>query len=189
MYGRKLNTTDQDIWITSDLHFFHKGILGFCAETRPFEDVNDMIVKLMAEWNSKVKENDIIFHLGDFSFRGKEATQKLLNGLNGNIVFIYGNHDKVLRQSLDVDGYDYLEVRIDGHKVCMSHFPMLSWNQQGRGSLMLHGHCHGSLPEQEGRILDVGYDSLGEIKNIKEVLDLLLSKEIYSPDQHKVVKE
>ncbi|MFR7669877.1 MAG: hypothetical protein ACLU0O_03195 [Collinsella sp.] len=29
-----------------------------------------------------------------------------------------------------------------GHRLVMSHYPMLSWNGKARGAIMLHGHIH-----------------------------------------------
>ena len=41
----------------------------------------------------------------------------------------------------------------------MSHYPMMAWNRHHDGSIMLHGHCHGSMTYPfTGRILDVGVD-------------------------------
>lgn len=192
MFGRKFNTSEQDIWITSDLHFHHKGVLSFQKETRPFKDVDDMNESLIKEWNSLVKPKDFIFHLGDFSFKCKEETSKVLEQLNGKKILLFGNHDKTLRKQFRVGEYDivylsdYIEVRIDEVKICMSHFPMVCHNQSGRGSIMLHGHCHGSY-QGKGRTVDVGYDKYGNIINIKEAIDFCLERDVYSPDQHETI--
>ena len=40
---------------------------------------------------------------------------------------------------------DYLEIApgyAKGHRLVMSHYPMLSWNGKARGAIMLHGHIH-----------------------------------------------
>jgi calcineurin-like phosphoesterase family protein len=192
-FGRKLNTADQDIYITSDLHFWHKTILSFCNKTRPWGTLEEMHKDLVTEWNSKVKPNDIIFHLGDFSFKGKEATDEILSQLNGKKIMILGNHDKVLRNNIKVGEHDieeicdYLELRIDGVKICMSHFPQSCWNQQGRESLMFHGHTHGSFQGQ-GKIVDVGYDSFGDIINIKQAIHYCQARPTFCPDHHKIVE-
>lgn len=194
MFGRKLSTKEQDIWITSDLHFWHKSILNFCRDTRPWGTLEEMHQGLINEWNSKVKPDDIIFSLGDFSFKGKEATEEILSQLNGKKVMVLGNHCKVLRNSIKkgefgiIDIVDYLELRVDGVKICMSHFPITAWNQQGRGSIMFYGHVHGSF-QGEGKTVDVGYDNWGEIINIKTAMDFCLDREIYCPDHHKIVEE
>ena len=192
MFGRKLNTQDQDIWITSDLHFWHKSILNFCQDTRPYGTLEDMHEALIADWNNKVKTSDIIFSLGDFSFKGKEATEQILSRLNGKKVMVLGNHDKVFRNGIKrgefniIDIVDYLELRVDGVKICMGHFPITCWNQQGRGSLMFYGHVHNSFQGQ-GKTVDVGWDKWGEIINIKQAIEFCQAREIYCPDHHKVV--
>jgi calcineurin-like phosphoesterase family protein len=145
---------------------------------------------LISHWNSLVKEDDVVIHNGDFSFKGKEATEELLRRLNGNIVFLYGNHCKVLRSSIGgLTAYDYLEFKFNGTKVCLSHYPMTSFNQQGRGSVMLYGHTHGSF-QAKGRSMDVGFDANGgRILKLQEAIDMCLAKDIYCPDHHKIIKE
>jgi len=194
MFGRKFNTQDVNVITTSDLHFYHKGILNFCSDTRPFSDLDDMHHNLIQEWNRLVGEDDYIFHLGDFSFKGGEATAEVLSQLNGKKVMILGNHDKTLRNQFKRGQFgieeicDYMEIRLDGVKVCMSHFPMVCFNQAGRGSVMLHAHTHGSFQGQ-GRTVDVGYDNWGRIIHMKEAVDFCLQRPVYSPDQHKIIKE
>jgi len=51
--------------------------------------------KLIANWNSVVSPEDTIFHIGDFaSSYEKVNIKKIINRLNGKIIFIKGNHDK-----------------------------------------------------------------------------------------------
>lgn len=186
-FNQKLSSKDdREYYITSDLHFFHKGVLGFCPDTRPWKDVDEMNEALIDHWNSKVKPNDVIFSLGDFSFKAKEATQNIISQLNGNIVWVRGNHCYKVFNQMGLPTYDYLEVRYDGIKVCMMHYPVAAWNQQGRDSVMLHGHTHGSY-EGKGKTVDVGWDNWGKIITLKEAVDYCLTKETYCPDHHKIV--
>lgn len=177
-------------WVTSDLHFGHRNVLGFRRKTRSkWSDVDEMNEGIIEEWNSKVKPGDIIYHLGDFSFMKGGATREILERLNGSKFFILGNHDKGITSVLKDYGhvYDYYETifmaqhtttgRPDYVKVCMSHYPMREWNQNHRGSLMLHGHTHGTI-EMFGRSMDVGYDSLGEIARFDDVCNFLLKRDI-----------
>lgn len=188
-FNQKLSSSDdRNYLITSDLHFYHKGILNFCPDTRPWKDVDEMNQSLIEHWNNKVGENDVIFHLGDFSFKAKEATENIISQLNGNIVWIRGNHCYKVFSQMKLDYYDYLEVRFDGVKVCMMHYPISCWNQQGRGSVMLHGHNHNSYQGQ-GRTVDVGWDNWGRIITLKEAVDYCLARETYCPDQHKIVEK
>lgn len=186
-FNQKLSSQDdRDYYITSDLHFWHKGVLNFCPNTRKWSDVEEMNKSLIEHWNSKVKPNDVIFHLGDFCFKARQATQEIMDQLNGSIVWIRGNHDYKVFNQIGLPSYDYLEIKFDGVKVCMMHYPISCWNQQGRGSVLLHGHTHGSF-QTKGRILDVGWDSLGGIVPLKKAVDMCLQKEVYCPDNHKIV--
>lgn len=63
------------------------------------------------------------------------------------------------------------------------------------GKVHLTGNCHSSLPQDSGRILDVGIDNSyklhGEHKLFSEqdVLDFMQGQEVYSVDHHKVIVE
>lgn len=86
------------VFFTSDTHFNHTNIIRFC--NRPFKDVAHMNETIIANWNSVVGPDDIIFHLGDFCLGGSAEWINVLNRLNGKIYLIAGNHDiKNLRQN------------------------------------------------------------------------------------------
>ena len=53
------------IFFTSDTHFDHANIIKFCD--RPFKDVEEMNWKLIKNWNDKVPQDGLVFHLGDFA--------------------------------------------------------------------------------------------------------------------------
>ena len=92
---------------------------------------------------------------------------------------IKGNHDrdqmKYVKEMV-VDIRDYAELTINNQKICMSHYPMLSWNKGHYGSWMLHGHTHGSVNymDRETTRLDVGVDNFAfapiEFEDIKEIM-------------------
>ena len=55
--------------------------------------------------------------------------------------------------------YNFLHKDLE---VIMCHFPMLSWEHKDKGSVMIHGHCHGKVDKintdsKELRV-DVGID-------------------------------
>jgi calcineurin-like phosphoesterase family protein len=80
-------------WFTADLHLGHTNIIDFCD--RPFKNTTYMNEALIRNWNARVKTGDIVFHLGDFG-HGTSRTDitKFIQRLNGNKIFIQGNHDK-----------------------------------------------------------------------------------------------
>ena len=141
------------IWFTSDLHFFHDRILEFHPKRKEIfgstvEKAKEAMIQL---WNSRVNKKDTVYILGDLAFGEVEDKRKLFQRLNGNKVLILGNHDKVPDHLLHKD----LEV-------IMCHFPMLSWEHKDKGSVMIHGHCHGKVDKintdsKELRV-DVGID-------------------------------
>ena len=50
---------------------------------------------LIDNWNQRVKEEDIVFHIGDFCFKEtKHKATDFIDQLNGQIIFIKGNHDE-----------------------------------------------------------------------------------------------
>jgi calcineurin-like phosphoesterase family protein len=92
-----------DIWVISDTHFNHAGILNFTdcdgKATRGdrFTDVTDMDEQMIANWNSVVKPGDKVYHLGDVLF-GMDKPAWLdanFNRLNGKKRLVVGNHDNI----------------------------------------------------------------------------------------------
>jgi len=54
-----------------------------------------MNAELIKRHNSRVKEGDLVFHLGDFKLTNNGPNKReLVRQLNGHHVFIQGNHDK-----------------------------------------------------------------------------------------------
>lgn len=188
-------------YITSDLHFHHKNIVKFTnrgVDTTQDEH-DEWLINL---WNSQVNKGDVVWHLGDFSFSKKlNEIENILRRLNGQKHFIMGNHcDEKIMLRLLGDNYiqslqDYKEIKILGTKTCLFHFPIMSWNSQGRGSWHLHGHSHGSLKTSKGKMLDVGLDSAYNHYGVhkffteKDIETFMNKQEIYISDHHKEIKE
>src|SRR6185503_2891509 len=80
-----------EIYFTSDHHFGHANILTFEPEARPFKTVEEMNEALVDRWNSVVKPNDMVWHLGDFAF-GKHNIA-IAARLQGRKKLVLGNHD------------------------------------------------------------------------------------------------
>ena len=144
-------------FFTSDLHLGHANIIKYC--NRPFVSVEEMDSTMIANWNGRVGQNDDIYVLGDFAM-GKTAVPQLLSRLNGRKHLIWGNHDS--KQTRELPQWEssqpYLEINLDKTHIVLCHYAMKVWNRSHRGSLMLYGHSHNTLPGSD-QSCDVGVDA------------------------------
>ena len=152
-----------EIYFTSDTHFHHKRIIEFCPNTRLGSTIEEHDQLLIEAINRVVTPKDTLYMLGDISWSKVDRTKEILSQLNGHKNLILGNHDHQISQ----EGFSkifehishYREVKIDKTDVIMCHYPMVEWNKGHHGSVMLHGHCHGSYVGA-GKIVDVGVDGI-----------------------------
>jgi calcineurin-like phosphoesterase family protein len=154
-------------YFTSDTHLQHANIIKYC--NRPFKNVDEMDETIITNWNSIVKHDDLVYHLGDIGFGD---IKNVLRRLNGKIVLIRGSHDKsalAVPERFESTS-SLLEIKIDRQYITLCHYAMRSWPRSFHGSWHLFGHSHGRLPPL-GKSFDVGVDnhnfypwSLDEIK-------------------------
>lgn len=154
----KLNSSEVDIWFTSDLHFGHSNILKFCD--RPWKTTEEMDKALINNWNSVVKENDIVFNLGDFAFAPNWRWKQLIEQLNGVHYLIIGNHDRSRYpgdsiMSLFKDVQQQMLVQIDNKKIYLNHCPLLCYDGVYRSkqdmTWALSGHVHVKKENNTGK--------------------------------------
>ena len=134
------------VFFTSDTHFYHSNIINFCG--RPFKNVEVMNETLIANWNSVVGPDDIVFHLGDFCLGGSAEWANILNRLNGKIYLIVGNHDiKNLRQGY-YSRFEHIamqmHIEVGKQKIYLNHCPFLCYGGAYRDTWQLFGHVHTS---------------------------------------------
>ncbi len=186
-------------WFTSDLHYHHNNIIKY--SNRPFNNVEHMNYALIDNWNAVVGENDDVYSLGDFAFTKVGNILGILSRLKGNIHMINGNHDEEIiknRQQILDSGYvksisDYKEIRVNGQFICLFHYGARVWNRSHRGSWMLYGHSHGSLPPY-GKSVDVGVDATFILNgrteyrpySFLEIKQFMDSRNIEIADQHEI---
>lgn len=111
----------------SDTHFGHANAIKF--DNRPFNSVEEMDECMIKLWNETVKPNDEVYHLGDVAFHTAERAEKIIKRLNGHKHLIFGNHDKVVRNSrtirdLFASTREYHEVREKELRFCLFHYPI-----------------------------------------------------------------
>ncbi len=142
----------------SDLHFFHEN-LNNRLDMRGFENVQAMNNYIIEKWNSRVRKNDEVVILGDFSMAKGPETNEVLSRLKGKKYLIVGNHDLFLNDKhFDETAFkwihNYKEMSDNGRKVILSHYPVFCYNKQNSltktgkpRTYMLYGHVHNTLDE------------------------------------------
>ncbi len=205
----------QRLWFTSDTHYNHANI---CSATtkwkdpvtlREFKTLEHMNSHLAGNINEVVGQDDILFHLGDWSFGGFESIEQFRNQIVcQNVHIVTGNHDHHIENNRgdcrklfsSVNKYVELNVKWpigpemhDANFVLM-HFPIASWNNMARGAIHLHGHVHfnPNMRLQEGKMMDVGCDGnmLYPIQ-MNEVLHIMKDrpvKSLFKNDHHEIVE-
>lgn len=112
------------IYFTADTHFGHENVIRFC--NRPFSSADEMDEMLIQNWNSRVKDNDTVYILGDMFFRSANA-ESILQRLKGKKRLIIGNHDGSWMTKLDATKYfvsidKFLETSDGRHTMTMCHW-------------------------------------------------------------------
>jgi calcineurin-like phosphoesterase family protein len=143
-------------WFTSDTHFGHAAVLQH--DGRPFASIDEHDESLLMWHNELVQEGDDVYHLGDVSF-SKARLRWWLDNAKGHKHLIRGNHDDKL--AWKAAGWatrnEALYLRVDGHRIYLSHYAHRVWRNSIHGSFHLYGHSHGCLEAvQWGRSMDVG---------------------------------
>lgn len=195
----KLNK-DQKLFFTSDTHYNHKNICrgvttweGGLDKTRDFNTLDEMNTLIVDNINEIVGEDDILIHLGDWSFGGFDSIQEFRSRVKcKNIYLILGNHDHHIEnnkgncQDLFKGVYHYTRLRVKEQPIkllpgreysfVLSHFPICSWHDMNKGVYHVFGHVH--LPQDRkimaGKSMDVGMDG-NDLKpySLQEVIELL----------------
>ena len=197
-----------NIWFTSDSHFGHTNIAGPKISTwssgyRDFNSVHEMNMALVDGINKYVKEDDILYHLGDWSFGGVQNIFQFRNYIIcKNIHLILGNHDKHIIDK-EIKYYDtkfnpielfssvqdVLTLELGKTKLFLSHYSHRVWLGSHKGVIHLYGHSHGNIPDY-GKSMDVGVDvsfkKFGEYRpfNIGDITNIMSKRSIDKIDHH-----
>lgn len=126
-------------WFIADTHFNHRNVITY--DQRPFKDVKEMEDDIVRKWNSAVRDDDIVYHLGDFAFGPVEIQADLLRKLNGIKILIRGNHDGSQTRNEKLGWRfvcDGLVVNLSGTRVLLAHDP----DELIEGLPGVHGHTH-----------------------------------------------
>ncbi len=150
---------------TSDLHLDHLNIAKYCGRVQFMskadkvsymaavqaggetairslklsgETLEKMNEGLIRNWNERVKPGDLVFHVGDFCFRsaGLNRAKTFTERLNGNIVFIEGNHDNNNGVKTPIQS---MTLKIWHKRIFLTHNPR--WAKSSY-KINLTGHVH-----------------------------------------------
>lgn len=166
----------------ADLHLGHENIIKL--SNRPFKTVEEMDKTLIDNWNSRITDNDDVYILGDFSYKGQDPVL-YLKQLKGRKHLLIGNHDAKLLKNPDCRKYfveikDRITVNDNGIQIVCDHFPMVEWNGYYRNVLHFYGHIHNNFENETNKYIsgiknayNVGVDIIGFMpRTAKEIIGL-----------------
>lgn len=187
-----------NIWFTSDTHFFHRNICGpsisdWKSGYRNFNSLEEMNNCILEALNI-AKEEDTIYHLGDWSFGGEKNVKQFRDLIRcKDIRITLGNHDKFLPKYSNLFTWvkPIHEGKIAGYYMVLHHYAQKIWNYSHHGSIMLYGHSHGTLPDDpNSKSMDVGFDTClynhkkYTMYHIDEILKIMAQKKNTPLDHH-----
>lgn len=151
------------IWFTGDQHFCHANIIIYCK--RPWLKEGDLdsegnwvsneIANLRAEemnevmierWNEVIKEEDTVYHVGDFGLSSYDKLKEIFDKLNGRKIIIRGNHDRS-RTSLTKMGWEVYNQPFVLDGMLLTHTPIVDTHDWSISSCYANttnicGHIH-----------------------------------------------
>ena len=127
------------IYFIADTHFNHENIIKYCK--RPFNNIQEMNEYIIQKWNSVVKKEDTVYHLGDVGFGTTEMLKGLLNRLNGTKILLRGNHDfkRGLNGWKEIGFSEVYRKRIELGNLILTHVPI---ELEDKDIINVFGHIH-----------------------------------------------
>lgn len=160
-------------------------------------DVHAMNEDMIDRWNKIVTKDDVVCYAGNISFGGYKKVSEILEQLNGNLLYVRGDHDdKAVLRALEDSGkliapVTYVkEIEIERQKIVLSHFPFGAWSEYHRGSWNIYGSAFGMYKYERGKQFDVSVDAIADkglgytpvpFEYVRGILD---SRRRHTPDYH-----
>lgn len=169
------------IYYTGDEHYWHPhgNIIKYC--NRPHPNIEEMNEDIISKSNSRVKKGDIVIHDGDFALCSREKAQEIIRRLNGEHIFLIGDHDHWLGGR---KRWDIRQFKIQGNHVIVCHYCLRTWPRSHYNSWHLFAHSHGKL-EPIGKSHDVGVDNNNFYPvSEEEIIEIMKSR----PDNPNLVR-
>ena len=174
------------VWFTADIHLAHPNVLHL--SNRPFKNIEEMRRVILQNINLRVKEEDVLYLLGDVSLGDKRSWVDFLEELKcKNIILVKGNHDKygTIPKDKVLAVIEQCTIRLMGRTLLLCHHPyritvmrllrsirnirslrhLMSLFSKvrpvDRGLWLIHGHTHATTKTvpYHNRMLNVGVDA------------------------------
>lgn len=167
------------IFLVSDTHFGHERMASVFqnpdgSPVRGFKDADAMDEHMIARWNSVVRPQDKIYHLGDVAM-GQQQIDRVMPRLNGHKRLVGGNHDTMQTKQYMRYFEAIYGVRVLDHMV-LTHIPIAPWSME-RFRANIHGHVHSNYP----KIYGVGSPNDDESMKINVYVNLSVERIEYTP--------
>ena len=172
-----------NVYFIADTHIGHKNILFYqpnrvkdlnLKSAYDVEGMNEYIYKM---WDDTVKRGGHVYLLGDVFLGERIGAWKCIQRLKkkgANIHLIVGNHDKnIPKFNNQFASIDYIKTVTfkktvfpfldEDFRVCLCHYPMVSWPDKCRGAALIYGHVHSNCPfldeETDDLMVNAGFDA------------------------------
>lgn len=135
MMDKFIEENINNIWLTSDHHFFHKRIQEYAGRPDNWQDL------LINNWLEKIKPEEYVLHLGDFALGTVPQIRNLISILTGKIILLLGNHDRSSQLRLYKKEF-FMIISASGFvykNYIFTHRPIEKVKQ---GFINIHGHIH-----------------------------------------------
>ncbi len=148
-------------------HNGHYNIINYCD--RPYKTVQEMNNDIKKKHNEKVKNGDVVYHLGDYCFHSENnrgngeslTADDYLSQLYGEHIHVLGNHDVGNRNTLKTKNVEII-LQIKKLRIQLIHDPTYARVDY---PLILHSHVHNQWKVKELRyyrktslMINVGVD-------------------------------
>lgn len=153
----------KNIFLISDTHFGHEKIITYC--NRPFKNVEEMDETMIDNWNNVVRDQDIVYHLGDVFFNTNSNWHLRLRGHKR---LVLGNHDTA-KDPIIQNFFEKIFVwRIfKEHEMILTHVPMHPFSLREKPNIQytnVHGHIHDkSIQEKDYLCVSVEHTNYAPI--------------------------
>lgn len=143
------------MFFASDHHLMHEKILTFTDTKgnllRPFKNIDEHDDTIIANHNKLVSSTDIVYMLGDVTWKFNAKAKEKIAALNGRKYLVAGNHDN-LKWLYETGLFEdmFMWKYLPEHSIILSHCPIHFFDFK-RAKVNVHGHLHSE------RMLDPRY--------------------------------